>query len=271
MESRRDPQVSLEPATADDEEAGVRRFSCQSGDGWHAAGVVAVGHTTPAVRSIEVRAADPTGDVTASLFRRVSIGLIVAEIQKALEVDDARKLGAESLSEVPLYVAGDQPAEAAAIELPLPDGYVRMTDALLRRVAEEYLLATAPGQPPRALDRLAATFGRPQETVRTWVARARKEGWLGQGVRGRAGAGPGPRLLGYKASEEATYRAQAAQSQSLTVERTWVKPDPDGKGGTVMHDSIPAVGGIERTEIERVADWRKYVDGRQAEADSSSD
>jgi hypothetical protein len=271
MDSRSDPQVSLEPATADDEEAGVRRFSCRGGEGWLATGTAAVGRATPAVRSIEVRAADPSADVTASLFRRVSIGLIVAEIQKALEADDARKLGVNSLSDVPGYAADEGSGEAAAIQLPLPEGYVRMTDALLRRVAEEYLLATAPGQPPRALERLAATFGRPQETVRTWVARARKEGWLGQGVRGRAGAGPGPRLLGYKANEEAAYRAQAAQSQSLTVERTWVKPDPDGKGGTIFHDSIPAAGGIERTEIERVADWQKYVDDRQAEADSSFD
>lgn len=266
MDSQGDPRVQLEPGTPEDEEAGVRRFSCDGGD-WRATGVVAVGRPSPAIRSIEVRAADPAADVTASLFRRVSIGLIVAEIQKELEADDARRLGVESMDDVTaLFLVAAPHVAEDDIELPLPEGYVRMTDTLLRRVAEEYLRVTAPDQPPRALERLAETFGRPQETVRTWVARARKAGWLGQGVRGRAGAGPGPRLLGLRASEEAQLRARAAELPDGVFVRTSVKPDRDGAGGTVIRDSIPAKGSIERTE-EHVDDWRAHVDALDGHAD----
>ncbi|MGW1399271.1 hypothetical protein ACWCRF_11485 [Streptomyces sp. NPDC002405] len=263
MHATEPPSFDLEPLTPEEEEARVCRFTYRSGEGWHVSGVAAVGRAAPGIRSIEVRAADPEADVTAALFRKVSIGLVVAELRKALEAEDARRLGVGSMSEVPSYKVEDFIDEPDEVELPLPEGYVRMTDALLRRVAEEYLKETAPGQPPRAWQRLAATFGRPSETVRTWVSRARKEGWLGQGVRGRPGAGPGYRLLGYRAQEEAILRQEAAKSPTLSVERTWVKVDPDGKGGMVMHDSIPAEGPIVRTEVERVADWRKYVDEQE--------
>lgn len=222
--------------------------------------MVAVGRAAPAVRSIEVRPADPDGEVTASLFRRVSIGLIVAGIQKHLEADDARLLGVESLDDAPYSTGEELFEESASIELPLAEGYVRMTDALLRRVAEEYLRATAPGQPPRSLQRLADTFGRPQETVRTWVSRARKDGWLGQGVRGRAGAGPGPRLMGYRSHEEGALRRQAADSPERQVQRTRVRVAPDGIGGMIMRDTIPADGPITTEEVEHVDDWRKYAD-----------
>ncbi|QFZ78716.1 hypothetical protein GFH48_12825 [Streptomyces fagopyri] len=61
-------------------------------------------------------------------------------------------------------------------------------------MAHRYWLYTGPGQPPGAVKRLAADFNRPEETIRTWVARARREGWLGPSVKGRAGAEPGPKL-----------------------------------------------------------------------------
>lgn len=265
MEPYGDPRIRLEPASSNDVLAGVRRFVCESPAGWNATGVAAVGQAAPAVRSIEVRPADPAGEVTASLFRRVSIGLIVAGIQKQLEADDARRLGVESLDEVPCFTAEELAEESATIKLPLAEGYVRMTDALLRRVAEEYLRATAPGEPPRALQRLADTFGRPQETVRTWVSRARKDGWLGQGVRGRAGAGPGPRLMGYRAHEEGILRGAAVESPGGQIQRTRVQVDPDGVGGTIMRDTIPADGPILTEEIERTDDWRKYVDALEGE------
>lgn len=69
-----------------------------------------------------------------------------------------------------------------------------LTDDLLRAVAVAYLRETAYGQPSGALTRLAAEFGRPEETVRTWISRARARGWLGPGMRGCRGAEPGPRL-----------------------------------------------------------------------------
>lgn len=70
-----------------------------------------------------------------------------------------------------------------------------LDDDLLRRVAEAYLRETAPGQPTGAMARLAAEFERPEETVRSWLARARARGWLGPSRKGRRGAEPGPRLL----------------------------------------------------------------------------
>ncbi len=73
-------------------------------------------------------------------------------------------------------------------------GRAALTDDLLRDIAVRYLIETLPGQPPGAMKRMSARFGRPEETIRTWVGRARRDGWLGPSVKGRAGAEPGPRL-----------------------------------------------------------------------------
>ncbi|MFT9670524.1 hypothetical protein ACMZ5F_11345 [Streptomyces rhizosphaericola] len=258
--SRTAPFLDLEPPTADEEEARTRRFSYVSDAGWRATGVVAAGRANPGIRVLELQATSPNADVTASLLRRVSVGALLADIQQELSREDARRLGVASMDEVPYYTSedfdqsGDKP-----IELPLPDGYVRMSDTLLRRVAEEYLKEARPGSPPRPWERMAVTFGRPPETVRTWVSRARKAGWLAGGVRGRLGAGPGPRMLGYQAGEEEVLRGEAAKSPDGVFVRTSFRPDPDGPGGLIFRDTIPTAGPIERSE-ERVADWRAHVD-----------
>jgi hypothetical protein len=70
----------------------------------------------------------------------------------------------------------------------------RFTDELLERVALAYLRESEEGRPPGTMKRLAAEFGRPEETVRSWVVRARALGWLGPARSGRRGAEPGPRL-----------------------------------------------------------------------------
>lgn len=82
----------------------------------------------------------------------------------------------------------------AAPSGPPTGGRQPLDDDLLRRVAEAYLRETAPGQPLGAMGRLACEFGRPEETVRSWIARARSRGWLGPSRKGRRGAEPGPRL-----------------------------------------------------------------------------
>jgi hypothetical protein len=69
-----------------------------------------------------------------------------------------------------------------------------LSDDLLKTVAEAYLRETARGRPPGALKRLAAEFGRPEETVRSWITRARARDWLGPSRQGRRGAEPGPRF-----------------------------------------------------------------------------
>jgi hypothetical protein len=73
-------------------------------------------------------------------------------------------------------------------------GRVTLDDELLREVAHRYWVYTGPGQPSGAIKRLAEDFQRPEETIRTWVARARREGWLGPSVKGRAGAEAGWKL-----------------------------------------------------------------------------
>ena len=45
------------------------------------------------------------------------------------------------------------------------------------------------------MKRMAEHFGKPEETMRTWVTRARKDGWLGPSAKGRAGAEPGHKLI----------------------------------------------------------------------------
>jgi hypothetical protein len=42
----------------------------------------------------------------------------------------------------------------------------------------------------------------PINTVRHWVWRARKEGWLSKGEKGKAGAQPGPRLIEWLQTQE---------------------------------------------------------------------
>jgi hypothetical protein len=65
----------------------------------------------------------------------------------------------------------------------------------LRQVAISYLAETAPDKPAGAVARMAEEYHRPEETIRSWIARARRSGWLGPSVRGRAGAEPGKRLV----------------------------------------------------------------------------
>lgn len=77
---------------------------------------------------------------------------------------------------------------------PATGGRQMLSDDLLRQVAEAYLRETAPAQPPGAMGRLAAEFDRPEETMRSWITRARARGWLGPSRKGRRGAEPGPRL-----------------------------------------------------------------------------
>lgn len=82
-------------------------------------------------------------------------------------------------------------------------GRPAITDDLLRQLTEAYLEETADGAPSGPLARVAARFDRPTETIRTWLARARKEGWLAPAVKGRAGGEPGPKLLVYRMARDA--------------------------------------------------------------------
>lgn len=150
------------------------------GDDIAAEGDVSRRSTGLVISRLEVRspASEPVG-LTHQLLRKVPLGKILA-------VARARFAQNESAH---LRLAGGPSAGT------LPPGRVQVTDELLRQVASAYLEETRPGKDRAVLQRLADRFQRPKGTVRTWLGRAREEGWLGPGVQGRPGAEPGPRLL----------------------------------------------------------------------------
>lgn len=110
--------------------------------------------------------------------------------------------------DIPISKILEEARDRVAVELPaagpLPrtSGRTAMTEDLLRQVALVFIEETAPGKDKRAIQRAAARFGRPEGTMRYWVAQARRHGWLNPGSKGRIGADPGPRLLGWKACSQ---------------------------------------------------------------------
>ena len=92
------------------------------------------------------------------------------------------------------------PQTAVPIDIPRTAGRTPMTGDLLRAVALVFIEETGPGKDRRAIQRMAERFGRPEGTLRTWIARARKDGWLMPGSKGRIGGEAGPRLRAWMAS-----------------------------------------------------------------------
>lgn len=190
--------IVLQEPTADELEAGERRFTYE-GPEWAVSGRVRDEEGGPRLLSLEIRPADPDGAVSAALVRGVPVGKIVASLRTLLSLDRSHReaygpAGPFSREYTPL---ADNPSKT-----PRRGGKPAVSDERLREVAEAYLVETAPGMPARPLLRLAEKFGSPEETVRTWVARARKEGWLAPGVKGRAGGEPGQKLLAARLTDE---------------------------------------------------------------------
>lgn len=127
---------------------------------------------------------DGTAEVTGTLMRQIPIGTILDYVR----------------GRVSATLAEDLP-DAPAAFLAVAAGRTAMTDDFLRDVAMSYLRETAPGKPQGATRRLAEAYGRPEQTIRTWVSRARKTGWLGPSAKGRAGAEPGPKLSEWQLNE----------------------------------------------------------------------
>lgn len=71
--------------------------------------------------------------------------------------------------------------------------YMAMTDGFLREVSLAYIEEGAAGR--GALVRMSTRYDRQIGTVRTWIRRARQEGWLTLTSGGRVGVEPGPRLI----------------------------------------------------------------------------
>lgn len=122
---------------------------------------------------------DPAGpvEVTGTLMRQIPIGTLLDYVRG--------RVSATIAEDIP-----EMPAAALAVR----SGRVELTDDFLRDVALSYLRETAPGKPQGATKRLAEAYGRPEQTIRTWISRSRKAGWLGPSAKGRAGAEPGPKL-----------------------------------------------------------------------------
>lgn len=145
---------------------------------WRASGDVVRGEQGLKITRLEIEA-DPktSAGITGSLVRQIPLGTLLDYVRAKI-----------ALAEVPVV------ANIKA-QTPVAGGRTPMTDELLRQVASSYLVETAPGKPSGALKRMAEEFGRPEETIRTWISRARKAGWLGPSARGRAGAEPGPKFF----------------------------------------------------------------------------
>ena len=134
----------------------------------------------------DVALADPPGAVATGDVSRGPIGLVVTrvEVRAPASAGVTQKL----LRDLPLNEVLQGLRTERVLELPVravpahpTSGRTQITDELLREVAVNYLIETAPGKDRRAIQRLSQHFKRTEGTVRAWVARARQEGWLGQG------------------------------------------------------------------------------------------
>jgi hypothetical protein len=169
-------------------EAGVVVHFRYDGGEYELMGDVSRGEVGLVVTRSEIRAAPPSG-VTTRLQRTAPIAEVLNAVRAYEALEEARRRGTR-------VVLGEEPAPglftAPAAEIPETSGRTAITDDLLRAVATAYMQETAPGK-----DRRAIRFDRPEGTVRTWISRARKDGWLGPGAKGRMGGEPGPKLIGW--------------------------------------------------------------------------
>jgi transposase-like protein len=219
------PGMQLEinlPSHKESAAGAVAHFHHESADGWTVQGTVSRGPHGHVISHLEVwpgRPGDPpSGSVTSRLLNGIRVGTIIDAVRSwemrrklMMKVADTKyDPGDGTMSRVVEGLFGDgathypglgvtiKPAdqiiEASAPSKPQP-GRAPLPDELLQQVAEGYLAESAPGKPRGAVKRLAQQLGRPEQTVSRWVARARKDGWLGPGRQGHEGADPGPRLL----------------------------------------------------------------------------
>lgn len=221
-----DMQLQLQEPSKEEGAAGaVAHFRHDSDDGWTVAGTVSRGPNGHVISRLEVwpgRPGDaPAGSVTTRMLHDIRVGQIInavryREMQERVRAmasrmkyepgdERAEQLLTEVFSE-PVYAPGskvtiktaDQIISASTPQKSQP-GRAPLPDELLHQVAEGYLAEAAPGKPRGAVKRLAQQLGRSENTVSRWVARARKDGWLGPGRQGHEGAEPGPRLLDVRA------------------------------------------------------------------------
>ncbi|MFJ3978349.1 hypothetical protein [Streptomyces sp. NPDC090021] len=190
----------MEPTEAEAVRGVVRKFA-KGGADWRANGDVSRGPQGLVITRLEVRPHGGAGaSVTSRMLRDVPVGAILDDVRYHLAVEELKGTptvgpitstvftGQAPTRTADQIIASSSPAKSAPGRAALPD-------ELMQAVAEGYIAESAPGKPRGAVKRLAAALERPEATVSSWVAKARKDGWLGPGAAGREGAEPGPRLL----------------------------------------------------------------------------
>ncbi|MGW1808260.1 hypothetical protein [Streptomyces sp. NPDC002078] len=231
----------------------VATFECRPASReWLAKGDVSRGAQGLVISRIELQAVDPAGNgITASLLRRIQVG----DILHLVRATTARAAQSE-----------EAPAPELPERKPRSGGRSSLSDDLLRSVAVAYLSETAPGRPAGAVKRMSQEFDRPEETVRSWIARARKAAWLGPSVKGRAGAEPGPRLRdlspeefrrifpeGYEAPPQ-NVAELAAGLQSLSPERQQAATSAWFGPKRIAENNRAALAGEQQNHAQRGVD-----------------
>lgn len=193
---------------------GIRRFTCKESD-LRLTGTARLDGRTAELLTLDIRALESGRPVSAAQVRMLPVGKLLAAIQSVGREETVQREVRAALAE-----AEHAPAQPVSQRR---GGRPPITPELLRQVAEAYLEETAEGKPPRALGRIAERFDRPQETIRTWLARARKEGWLAPAVKGRLGGEPGPRLIAHRFAAKSGYPAPGVGE---TLEEWWTREVP---------------------------------------------
>lgn len=154
---------------------------------WTYSGAIIRGRAGIAVSRVET-ASDLDMGLTLRSVRAFPVGAVLAEARAVLRP----KLTAEAPAQEPVPCScGCLPHRRKQSS----GRYAAMSDEFLREIAMAFIEETGPGRDKAALQRMAVRYDRPHGTVRSWIARARREGWLASGTQGRVGADPGPRLL----------------------------------------------------------------------------
>jgi hypothetical protein len=158
---------------------------------------------------------DTSGDLTSTQLRKIRIGELRVSIQRFLlgetrsEADwwaaSEEKRTSTSTPEELSYMRAEMEKDAAIAQIlrterPKRGRGVDNQD-WYGHIARVYLDFHAEhGQ--RTVKAMAEYLDAAPNTVYWWVRKAREEGWLTEGRQGRAGAGPGPRLIAWMQAQE---------------------------------------------------------------------
>lgn len=156
-------------------------------DDWTVEGEIIQGPQGLAIRSIQIETSSPLG-VAQGILRTFPIGEVLGQARALL----AKGIDREATAPEAAPCSCGCRAHSDRLD---GSRYTAMSDDFLRRVALAWIEEAVSEKRGAAMDRMAARFDRPTGTLRTWITRARRDGWLAPAARGRVGAEPGPKLL----------------------------------------------------------------------------